>query len=83
MGNRVCLPAQGIVRPHWSDLAGQGPGDSLARLGLGEGAASPQSGGWGKEWPRARQPVPAERKGRAVAAPGYSRCFFKDRFGEV
>ena len=77
MGNRVCLPAQGILHPHWSDLAGQGPGDSLARLGLGEGTALPQPGGWGKKWPRARPPVPAERKGRAVAVPGYSCRFFQ------
>ena len=71
------LASSGNIAPALDDLAGQGPGDSLARLGLGEGAALPQPGGWGKEWLRARPPVPAERKGRAVAAPGYSCCFFQ------
>ena len=62
------------MHPNWSDLAGQRPGDSLAWLGLGEGPALLQPGGWGKEWPRARRPVPVERKGRATAAPGHSLC---------
>lgn len=74
VGNMACLPAQGIMHPNWSDLAGQRPGDSLARLGLREGPALLQPGGWNKEWPRGRRPVPVERKGRATAAPGHSRC---------
>lgn len=71
------MPAQGIVRPHWSDLAGQGPGDSLARLGLGERRSITTVGRGGVGGGRgARQPVPAERKGRAVAAPGAALAAF-------
>lgn len=81
VGNMTCSPAQKIMHPNWSDLAGQRPGGSLARLGLGKGPALPQPGGWGEEWPRARRPVPAERKGKATAAPGRSAAEHKSIWG--
>lgn len=79
MGNRGVLASSGVVRPHWSDLAGQGPGDSLARLGLGARHHHGRAGGVRSGRGPGSQ---SQQRGRAVAAPGYSRCFFKDRFGE-